>query len=720
MKKTKLFVFAASILLLLLTAGTSVYSQTEANGTVVIYHTNDTHGYIGSDGCVTIDKVAALKESTANSILVDAGDATQGAPLASLTKGEDIIELMNLAGYDLMVAGNHEFDYGTEQFLKNVSLANFPVLAANVYLDDDLLLDGVQSGNNGCHTIIEKNGITIGFFGITTTGTATSTNPEGIQGVEFVDEIETAEREIDELTDEDVDVIIAVCHMGDAYGGAPCTSQELASGLKDDYASRLDVIIDGHSHTEENEEENGILIVQTGANCAAIGKLTITVEDGNVTASESLLDASSLENADSDSEVAARLAEIQDSQSEILSEELGEISTTFWAGNINNAVAVARMEETNYGDFAADAIKAAAEDFISSVGTSEEQDMPVIAVENGGGIRAAVSNGIVTTGDLVTTFPFSNTIYIKSITPALLYDVMEASGQYLAGQDENGTLLQETVSGGFLQVSGFTVVYDTEAEVGSRVISITLDGQAEPLDRNDDTTPIFMAGNNYIMSGGDAYADLAAVDKYGEGGGELEAMEAYFLECIADGSISNYYGTQGRIQFTSSNYQPGDYTAKILIVDEYDNPVTDSTVSYRVDGGELMEATTDSEGYLAITVSCGGHGVALGGSSQEVYISNYSGFGLLEDEYGSIPQLVYYAEATEVTPAATPTASPTASPTEAPTTTSVSTTAASDASSVTTTSAATGDEQSALPLLVLIGAVMLGVGVRKKSKNKTG
>lgn len=82
-----------------------VYAQpvNEASGgtaaEIVIYHTNDTHGYLSGDGesIIGIDTVAGLKESTPGSILVDAGDATQGLPLASLTKGADVIELMNLA-----------------------------------------------------------------------------------------------------------------------------------------------------------------------------------------------------------------------------------------------------------------------------------------------------------------------------------------------------------------------------------------------------------------------------------------------------------------------------------------------------------------------------------------------------------------------------------------------------------------------------------------------
>ena len=283
-----------------------------AEGQIVIYHTNDSHGYLsGSDSVVGIDQVAGLKNADPESILVDAGDATQGLPLASLTQGSDVIELMNLAGYDLMTAGNHEFDFGTEQFLYNASLAEFPVLAANVYRDGSPLLAGVPEGNNGCHTVIERNGIRIGFFGLTTVQTATATNPEGIRGLEFQDEVETAKKEIDELEAAGADVIIAVCHLGDA--DAPCTSEELAGALTGDYQDKVDVIIDGHSHTVENEEVNGITIVQTGCNMAAVGKLTLDVSGDDVTAAEELLTAADLAEAgvQADPEVTAKLAEIE-------------------------------------------------------------------------------------------------------------------------------------------------------------------------------------------------------------------------------------------------------------------------------------------------------------------------------------------------------------------------------------------------------------------------
>ena len=131
-------------------------------------------------------------------------------------------------------------------------------------------------------------------------------------------------------------------------------------------------------------------------------------------------------------------------------------------------MAVTRLVETNYGDFTADAFKSAAETYLQTLGT--DTDLPVIAVENGGGIRAMAPNGEITMGDLISAFPFSNTIYLKKVTPSILYEVMEVSGSTLDGQDkETGMLLQQTNSGGFLQISGFTVVYNPDEEAGNRV-----------------------------------------------------------------------------------------------------------------------------------------------------------------------------------------------------------------------------------------------------------
>lgn len=641
--------FLSAALILCMPLSMTVSAQTAGNQEdgdavqeVIIYHTNDTHGYLNGDGeeIVGIALAAGLKESTPNSFLVDAGDATQGLPLASLTKGADVIELMNLAGYDLMTPGNHEFDFGTETFLSNAQKADFPVLAANIYRNGSPLLKDVQEDSSGCHAVLEQNGVRIGFFGLTTADTASSTNPAGIKDLEFRDEIETAKTEINHLEEEGADVIVAMCHMGNM--DASCTSADLADAMTGEYQDKIDIIIDGHSHTVENEETNGILIVQTGSGMAGIGKLTLEVRGDEVSTSEELLGPADLADIVPDAAVAKRLKQIESSQSDLLGETVGTTETTLWAGQVG-VVALTRLVETNYGDFTADAFRSAAETYLQTLGT--DTDLPVIAVENGGGIRAMSPNGDITMGDLISAFPFSNTIYLKKVTPAILYEVMEVSGTALDGQDkETGMLLQQTNSGGFLQISGFTTVFNPDGEEGQKVVSITLDGQTEPLDREDTTTEIMMASNNYIMSGGNDYTMLADLPKYGEAGGELETVQTYLESCMKDGVLQGYAGTGNRIQMRGDGYEPKDYTASVLIADQSGEPLAGQELSYRVDGGQRQNGITDENGILQITLSDGAHGVRLADTQQEIYVDNYSGFGITVDEFREQPVLTFLSD----------------------------------------------------------------------------
>ena len=638
MKKKMLSIIASLYVLLASFAYMIPVNADNIDNEVIIYHTNDTHGYLEGDGknIIGIDTLAGLKEATPNSILVDAGDATQGLPLASLTKGADVIKLMNLAGYDIMTVGNHEFDYGTEQFLTNASLANFPILTANIYQNGQCLLANKQEGNDGCHTVIERNGKKIGFFGLTTVDTATSTNPAGIQDLEFKDEIATAKKEINELEAENVDAIIAICHLGD--GDVTCNSEDLALAMNNEYQDKIDIIIDGHSHTIENKKVNDIMIVQTGTGMANVGKLTLTFEQ-NINIKEELLNASNLSDIEPKVEVTNKLQEIQNEQTTILNEVIGNTDTTLWAGQIG-VVAIARLVETNYGDLAADAFYNAATTFLQTV-NGKEAKMPIVAVENAGGIRAKLTNGQITNGNLIEAFPYANTLYLKVITPKILYQMMEVSGSYLNGQDKKtGMLLQETNSGGFLQIAGFNVVYDPNGQ-DNKVTSISLANSNTVLDRNDETTQIMLVSNNYIMNGGSGYTMLANLPKYGEADGELETIKAYLQKCLDNNTLTNYSRPQNRIQMLSEGYNPKDYTASIKIIDEDEQPLANQKLSYRIDGGIRQNGITDENGILKIMITDGGHSIRLADSQADIYVDNYAGFGIIEDQYRQMPTLTF-------------------------------------------------------------------------------
>lgn len=193
------------------------------------------------------------------------------------------------------------------------------------------------------------------------------------------------------------------------------------------------------------------------------------------------------------------------------------------------------------------------------------------------------------------------------------------------------------------------MVFDPDGEAGSRVSSITLDGQETPLDRNDSETKIILAGNNYILSGGSDYDMLAGLPKYAEAGGELETIRSYIEKNLENGILAGYAGTEGRISYSGSVYQPKDYTVSVLqIVDEAGNPYADREISYRVDGGEGIMGKTDSDGYLKITLSDGGHGIRVSDAQAEVYVDNYAGIGLVTDAIRPVLKLTAPAPGSEI------------------------------------------------------------------------
>lgn len=616
--------------------------NTDDTDEITIFHTNDIHGAFASaeGGSVGVAKAAALKKETEDALLVDTGDSTQGLPLVSLSQGASAIDIMNTAGYDLMEVGNHEFDYGLEQLFSNISTAQFPVIAANVYQDGEPLLSGTTAvENNGENTVITVGDKKIGFFGLLTSDTQTSTDPEAVSQLEFQDEVETAKAQIDQLEEQGADAIVALCHLGD-QPVVDCTSVQLADALSGEYQDRLDVIIDGHSHTQENIEENGILIVQTGSSLAGIGKVTLRFDDENqVETAGELLTEQDLSSVEPDGEVISKIQEIQAEQEPILSEKVSETESSLWGGYINN-IAEARIYETNLGDLAADAYRNGALDYLAKQGVEAPY---VLGASNGGGIRGSIAKGEITKGDLTTVFPFSNTLMIKQVTPQILYQVMENAVSQETGQEEETGKILGGASGGYLQISGFRVNYDPSSSAGAKVKSIQIlneiTGEYEEVSREDTQTKILFVSNSFIMAGGNEYTMLGNLPLEAEIGGELETVEAYLIDVYGEGLENEYPVQGGRINIVN-DLSPQEYEAKILIADSQGNPVKNQEVSYCIDGSQEESGRTDENGILKIIVEKGPHGVRLLAGETEAYINNYSGNGMQED-HSQLPVLTY-------------------------------------------------------------------------------
>ena len=223
---------------------------------LTIVHTNDTHARVKWGEGLGFAKISAIikevKRDNPNTLVLDAGDTFHRQTIATLNKGESIALLMNAIGYDAMVPGNHDFNYGYERLVELNKMTNFPILAANVRKEDgSSLLDAF---------IIKKiGGLKVGIFGLVTPETIYATNPKNVEGLTFINPVEAARLMVEALKNE-TDFIIALTHLG-MNPSSVFTSIRVAQEVEG-----IDLIIDGHSHTvlEQGLKVGKTLIVSTG------------------------------------------------------------------------------------------------------------------------------------------------------------------------------------------------------------------------------------------------------------------------------------------------------------------------------------------------------------------------------------------------------------------------------------------------------------------------
>lgn len=569
-----------------------------------IIHTNDIHGYVeGQD--ISLSQIATLKDTIDNAILVDAGDATQGAPFATLSKGEDVIKMMNATGYDMMALGNHEFDSGIEQLKQNQSLAEFPMLSCNTYAGDELLMKTESS--NGAYTIKTIDKVKIGIIGVTTRDTATSSNPSILDTVEFKEEITEVKKTIEEIKNK-TDTIVIVSHLGDIGTSTAATSIVLRDALVESgYKDEVACIIDGHSHTVINNDD-GILVAQTGTALESVGIVNVKIKNGVKTVTESLRDGTDIAKKDT---VTTLYESIESEQSEFLDTKFATIPNSLIGGTIGG-YAFGRFAETNLGDLITDAMLKKMKETFSTNETYK--NVHLVAVENGGGIRGSLNKGDITYRDLLTVFPYGNTVQFKLITASTLYEVMELSLSANIGYNTSTGILScqdNSPSGGFLQISGFSVYYDPNEPVNQKVKSIILDDNTVLV---RDNLPIIIGTNNYLLSGGNSYSMFTDKPVVGETLGELDLLESYLAYLEKNpAQFAQYRSSDTRISIVDA---PASYQAKIAINGTF-NKVT-------VDGVEVTLASGTS--YYTTDVTDGLHVVTV--DNVEFIVCNYSGHGI--------------------------------------------------------------------------------------------
>ncbi len=510
-------------------AATDAETKTEATmaGKTVILHTNDVHGAV--DGYAYIAQLKADYEAKgAEVILVDAGDYSQGKTYVSVTKGADAVTMMNAAGYDVVTLGNHEFDYGYAQLKENMSKAKFKVVCADVFNEDGTPIFDAS------YTYTTKSGVKVGFFGMETPETQTKANPALIKGLTFATGDAFTKAAADQVAAlKDADVVICLAHLGIDAESAPYRSTDLYAAVKG-----IDFIIDGHSHTVMTKGEKGEPIQSTGTAFANIGVIVIDNATKKIE-SNSLFEIK--EDTAKDATVAAAAKTIVDRVDAEYDVVFAKSEVTLNGAKAPNGN---RDSETNNGDLITDAMLWKV--MQNKEGLTVDADH-VVAITNGGGIRAAIEPGDVTKKDINTVLPFGNTVVTIYITGEELLEVLEASTYSLP-------------VGGFPQVAGINytistaVAYDANAETypastyyGPKSINrVTINSINGKEFKADDTYAVVT--NDFSAAGGDTYyAFKAATAKFDTGIPLDEAVMEYVTTELKGVIGAQYAAPQGRI-----------------------------------------------------------------------------------------------------------------------------------------------------------------------------
>ncbi|MGD7006959.1 5'-nucleotidase C-terminal domain-containing protein [Metabacillus sp. 84] len=460
-----------------------------------ILHSNDTHANV-EKAPKRITAIKEMREAKENSLLLDAGDVFSGTLYFNEFKGQADLELMNLAGYDAMVYGNHEFDLGTEPLARFVEKAEFPFVSANVdfsndanmkNLHSDTISEAPEDGKSYSAIVKEVNGEEVGIIGLTTAETATISSPG--EGVKFEDYIAEAKKAVAELEGKGINKIVALTHIGYEDGGGD-NDVTLAKEVEG-----LDVIVGGHSHTRLDEPvfdktgEEPTVIVQAYQYSDFLGSLDVEFDYmGKVISHEGqLIDVSA--KAD-DAEAMEIVNKYKPQIEEVKNEEVAETPVALDGARDN-----VRTKETNLGNLITDGMLAKAKTIDPDT---------VIALQNGGGIRASIDQGTITMGEILTVMPFGNSLAIMDLKGSEIKEALEHSVDTAPAQ-----------SGAFLQVAGMKFTYDSTKPAGERVTDVQVKGDGDAYAALDPEKMYKVATNTFTAAGGDNYTVFE--NAYGEG-----------------------------------------------------------------------------------------------------------------------------------------------------------------------------------------------------------
>ena len=435
MKNKRISVLTYTVLLFSVTTLSScIQTPNNNHEDIVILYENDTHCVIEGYSKLASMK-NELKETYKHVGVVSGGDFIQGNSLGVISQGEYIVNLMNLVGYDAIALGNHEFDYRLERLNQLVEMMDTKPICCNFKEIDK------EDSYFEPYSIVSYGDVDIAYIGITTPHTISSSSP-----TQFKDEngellytfssttlYDVVQENINLAKKAGAEYVIALSHIGYADDAIYGDLEDVETLIKNTHG--FDVVLDAHSHSviEEkiivDKEGNEVVLSSTGTKFENIGKLII---------SNGKFDTKLIKTADykkTDSNVDAYIEQINSEYSELGNRKVGYSEVDLITHDDKNNRLV-RNSETNLGDLCADAIR-----------SSMDADIGYV---NGGGIRSNIPSGDVTFNNLLSVFPFNNTVVLANISGQTIKDMLEMTMMKWPGED-----------GCFPHLSGITLSVNT-------------------------------------------------------------------------------------------------------------------------------------------------------------------------------------------------------------------------------------------------------------------
>jgi 5'-nucleotidase len=441
-------------------------------------------------------------------IRVHAGDMVGATPLiSSYFHDEPTIYAANEMGFDVGTLGNHEFDEGGREMLRLINGgqrddgkqfkpgpdgqpvntsdpdfpgANFPYIAANT--------EYKSSGKTVLppYQVVKKDGIKVGFIGVTTLETPKIVVPDAVAPFNFLDISDSVNKYARQLQSQGVQSIVVLAHAG----GNQTSTTEAVGEIIDEtrqMSDAVDVVVAGHSHSLLNNQVDGKLVVEAFSYGTAFDAVNMKVDrkTKDVASASANVVTTYNDAIAPDARLSRLVADYKTRISPISERVVGTASA-----DITRTANAAG--ESPLGDLIADAQR----DF---AGTD-------LAFMNPGGIRADIASGPVTFGDVFTVQPFDNQVVRMELTGDQIYRLLE----------------QQFEVNRILQVSGLVYSYDASRPAGQRITSATVNGS--PLDRNATYT---VAANSYLATGGDGFTVFEEGQNQQSLGNDADALEEY-------------------------------------------------------------------------------------------------------------------------------------------------------------------------------------------------